>query len=302
MKKYLLLSFYLLYSVCGTAQLESKEIVAESQAIRTVIDQFFDGMRKGDSSLVKQACDRKMRLTTVASIKGIPRLVDEDFQQFITAIGSPHDKVWNEVILNYKIQIDGVLANVWSDYEFYAGEQYSHCGVDAFQLYKTKEGWKIFSITDTRKNECFVTSKESPSSEKVKPYEHAVNMLIDNWHRAAARGDLNSFFGFMDHDFIYLGTDQSERWDKEAFLKFCEPHFGKDKPAWDFKPRDRHLYFSEDFQYCWFEEKLDTWMGICRGSGVLHFTQNGWLLKHYNLSVTIDNDKIKPFIELSKQR
>ena len=39
-------------------------------------------------------------------------------------------------------------------------------------------------------------------------------------------------------------------------------------------------------------------MGECRGSGVLKRINNEWKLVHYNLAVTIDNDKIKGFIDL----
>jgi hypothetical protein len=51
----------------------------------------------------------------------------------------------------------------------------------------------------------------------------------------------------------------------------------------------------------WFDEKLDTWMGICRGSGVVARTKEGWKIKHYVLSVTVPNDKITEFIELVKE-
>jgi hypothetical protein len=31
-------------------------------------------------------------------------------------------------------ELDGPLASVWAEYSFYAGEKFSHCGIDAFQL------------------------------------------------------------------------------------------------------------------------------------------------------------------------
>ena len=34
-----------------------------------------------------------------------------------------------------------------------AGEQFSHCGVDAFQLAKYQEGWKVVTLADTRQRE-----------------------------------------------------------------------------------------------------------------------------------------------------
>ena len=45
--------------------------------------------------------------------------------------------------------MSGTLATVWADYDFHFGKTFSHCGVDAVQLLKTAEGWKIVSIADT---------------------------------------------------------------------------------------------------------------------------------------------------------
>jgi len=45
------------------------------------------------------------------------------------------------------------LATVWARYTFFAGEQLSHCGYDAFQLAKSDQGWKIFAIADTQRRE-----------------------------------------------------------------------------------------------------------------------------------------------------
>ncbi|NRA10722.1 MAG: hypothetical protein HRT57_02055, partial [Crocinitomicaceae bacterium] len=72
--------------------------------------------------------------------------------EFITAVGTPHDKVWDERISNVIIHRDENLAQVWMDYSFYLGDKFLHCGVNSFQLISTKKGWKIISITDTKRN------------------------------------------------------------------------------------------------------------------------------------------------------
>jgi hypothetical protein len=41
--------------------------------------------------------------------------------------------------LKYEVQIDDNLAAVWTEYEFYVGKNFSHCGVNAFQLVKNAE-------------------------------------------------------------------------------------------------------------------------------------------------------------------
>ncbi|MCF6241499.1 MAG: nuclear transport factor 2 family protein [Bacteroidales bacterium] len=127
--------------------------------------------------------------------------------------------------------------------------------------------------------------------------ETVINFLVNNWHKAAAQANAHDFFGFMADDCIYIGTDETERWTKNEFVKFAKPYFDRGK-AWDFEPIERQVYFSKNKKTAWFNETLNTWMGVCRSSGVLVKKKGKWKLKHYHLSVTVPNDKIKEFIRL----
>jgi ketosteroid isomerase-like protein len=124
-----------------------------------------------------------------------------------------------------------------------------------------------------------------------------IDQLIDNWHKAAAEADYTNYFGFMSDNFIFLGTDPTERWNKEQFSRFCKPYFDKGK-AWDFRKIERHIEISKDGKVAWFDEKISTWMKDCRGSGVLIKVGKEWKLTQYNLAVLIENDKIQDFIRL----
>ena len=124
-----------------------------------------------------------------------------------------------------------------------------------------------------------------------------LNRFIDGWHQAATDADADVFFGDMADDCVYIGTDASERWTKSEFISFAKPYFDRGK-AWDFKPYDRDLHVTSDGKIAWFSELLTTWMGVCRGSGVLVHTNAGWRLKQYQLSVTVPNDLISDFISL----
>lgn len=125
----------------------------------------------------------------------------------------------------------------------------------------------------------------------------SINKFIDDWHLAAAKADANVFFGSMEENSIYIGTDKTERWTKTEFVKFAKPYFDKGK-AWDFKPFDRDVHVTNDGKIVWFSELLTTWMGTCRGSGVMISTPGGWKLTQYHLSVTVPNEIIKDFISL----
>src|SRR5207244_38487 len=67
-----------------------------------------------------------------------------------------------------------------------------------------------------------------------------VNAMLDAWHRAAAEANEAHYFDAMTPEFVFLGTDASERWDKKTFREFSHPYFAKGT-AWTFKPHDRHV-------------------------------------------------------------
>lgn len=127
--------------------------------------------------------------------------------------------------------------------------------------------------------------------------KEAINQFLDQWHKAAADANADIFFGSIAEDGIYIGTDASERWDKESFWGFSKPYFERGE-AWNFVPYDRQVFISDEGTSAWFSELLETWMGVCRGSGVLQKTNEGWKIKQYHLSVTVPNNIIKEFIQL----
>ncbi|MCC6701454.1 MAG: nuclear transport factor 2 family protein [Fluviicola sp.] len=138
------------------------------------------------------------------------------------------------------------------------------------------------------------------SSQRPTPSTEEMDILMNAWHKAAAEANGDFYFGLMDESFVFLGTDPNERWGKEAFMAFCKPHFEKGK-GWDFKTIERHWSFSKDKKTAWFDEKIDTWMKDCRGSGVMIKKGKEWYLTQYNLAVLIENDKIQSFIELREK-
>lgn len=132
----------------------------------------------------------------------------------------------------------------------------------------------------------------------VAQQQHAdIHAFIDTWHKAATDAKADVFFGSMADDCVYIGTDKTERWTKKQFMEFAKPYFDKGK-AWDFKAYDRDLHVTSDGKSAWFSELLTTWMGVCRGSGILTRINDRWVLKQYHLSVTVPNDLIRDFITL----
>ena len=84
---------------------------------------------------------------------GTPEMRVDSVDAFVRAVGSPHTETWDERTSGEVVHLDGPLAVVWTDYAFYAGSRFSHCGVDTFQLARTASGWKIVALADTRRRD-----------------------------------------------------------------------------------------------------------------------------------------------------
>lgn len=126
----------------------------QHEKIRATIDRFFDGMRTGDSSLVRSTLATKSSLSTILKNSTDSLIIrQEPAEQFIKAVGTPHNVIWDERIYDIIVHIDQPMATVWAPYKFYAGDKFSHCGVNVFILALSATGWKISSITDTRRKD-----------------------------------------------------------------------------------------------------------------------------------------------------
>lgn len=126
----------------------------EEEGIKKAINALFDGMRKSDSTLMRTAFNPQAILQTIVKTKaGTTEVRSTDLNLFIKSIAKPHAEIYDERIVFTKILIDDALASVWTDYQFYIGDKFSHCGVNSFQLVKVNNDWKIVYLIDTRRKE-----------------------------------------------------------------------------------------------------------------------------------------------------
>lgn len=121
--------------------------------------------------------------------------------------------------------------------------------------------------------------------------------LLDSFNVAAARADFNKYFDFYAQDAVFIGTDATENWDKEAFKVWSKPFFDKGQ-TWNFTSLDRHIFFDQSGKIAWFDELLSTQMKLCRGSGVLTKQGEDWKVQQYVLSMTIPNSLVDTVVGL----
>ena len=129
---------------------------SDERDVMAVVMKLFDGMRAGDSAMVRAAFDTAATMATAVirpTGEAMYRFDADGVSGFANAVGTPHDKVWDEKLWDVKVLVDRNLATVWTKYAFFLGTDFSHCGVDTFTLAKGAQGWKIIFLADTRQRE-----------------------------------------------------------------------------------------------------------------------------------------------------
>ena len=136
--------FFLLISSFSFAQNTSeKEIIKP-------IENLFNAMKSADSLGVKNAFSGSAIMQTFGKNQEIRTDKVEDFAK---QVGASQVGDLDERFTISKILVDGNMASVWVPYQFYYKGNFSHCGVNSFQLAKINNEWKIQYIIDTRRKD-----------------------------------------------------------------------------------------------------------------------------------------------------
>ena len=127
-----------------------------------------------------------------------------------------------------------------------------------------------------------------------------ITSVLDQWHKAASDANFDAYFKLMDQQSIFIGTDPEELWNKQEFMDFAKPYFDRGK-AWSFTSVERNIYIDQNQKYAWFDELLSTQMELCRGSGILMLTDQGWKIRHYVLSIAVPNEDVDQLVAIKKE-
>lgn len=123
----------------------------DEAAVKTTINLLFDGMRKGDSTQVKNAFAPGATLQTIVNKNGNVAVQNEDVRQFARSVVKYPPFTLDERLSGMDIKIDAELATAWTPYVFYLQQKKNHCGVNAFTLVKANGNWRIQNVIDTRR-------------------------------------------------------------------------------------------------------------------------------------------------------
>ncbi len=146
-------------------------------------------------------------------------------------------------------------------------------------------------------------SQESPvpnhgASDAVR---RQVDAVLTDFHDAASKADMARYFSHFTDDFVFFGTDASERWPLEQFRAFCDPIFARGR-GWTYSTLERNIFVSPTGETAWFDERLaNEKYGECRGTGVLVKHAGGWKLAQYNLVIPVPNDFALEVVEAARR-
>ncbi|MEI7658766.1 MAG: nuclear transport factor 2 family protein [Phycisphaerae bacterium] len=128
-----------------------------------------------------------------------------------------------------------------------------------------------------------------------------VDRVLTDFHDAASKADMARYFSLFTDDFVFFGTDASERWPLAQFRDFCEPIFAKGR-GWTYSTLERHIFLSPGGDAAWFDERLaNEKYGECRGTGVLIRRPEGWKLSQYHLVIPVPNDFALQVVEAARR-
>jgi Putative lumazine-binding len=147
MKKQILL--LLLSFVFTTLKAQTAE-----DSVKATINQFFQGMKKVDTTLLRSTMTEGVIFQSIARTKEGKMMVrTESVSDFLITISRQAVDALDERITFDVVRVDGNLASVWTPYKFYVNDKFQHCGANSFQLVKIEGVWKIQYIIDTRRKQ-----------------------------------------------------------------------------------------------------------------------------------------------------
>ena len=126
---------------------------AEREAVLKVVQAFFDTMAAQDVEGARKILQPQGRFHAMRMRDGKPDVRafsnEEYFADLKASKRAMRERMWNP-----EVRISGLIAAVWTPYDFWIDGKLSHCGIDAFDLIKTEEGWKLAGGAYTIETKC----------------------------------------------------------------------------------------------------------------------------------------------------
>lgn len=124
----------------------------DEDAVLATVQRFFDTMAAKDVAGAREVLVPEGRLFSVRVVDGKKVVRSSTNQEYLDGLAKAEDD-WLERMWDAEVRIRGDIAVVWTPYDFHVNGEFSHCGVDAFDLVKIDGVWKIAGGTYTVERE-----------------------------------------------------------------------------------------------------------------------------------------------------
>jgi Putative lumazine-binding len=144
----------LLFILVTLISVQYSSAQSTEDSVKAAVTNMFAAMKNADSAALQNAFSPTAVLQTIGRSKEGQTVVrTENVSAFASSIGKLPKGDADERITFGAVHIDGPMASVWTPYEFYFKGNFSHCGVNSFQLVRVNGEWKIQYIIDTRRKD-----------------------------------------------------------------------------------------------------------------------------------------------------
>ncbi|MCD9188642.1 MAG: nuclear transport factor 2 family protein [Pyrinomonadaceae bacterium] len=138
----------------------SANLFAQNADVKTaseVPDKLFAAMKAKSFADIRDVFTPEGQLVAIDKPrdgKGISKTRVFTAESFAKQISEAKSADFIEKMPNKDVKIAGDLAMVSGRYTFYAGDKFSHCGLNTFNLVRTETGWKIANAASTLEFQC----------------------------------------------------------------------------------------------------------------------------------------------------
>jgi Putative lumazine-binding len=136
-----------------TAALSAQSANSEKDAVLKAVQTFFDTMAAKDVEGARKILQPQGRFHAMRMRDGKPDVRAFSNEEYFADLQASKQRM-RERIWNPDVRINGLIATVWAPYDFWIDGKLSHCGIDAFDLIRTEEGWKIAGGVYTLEGNC----------------------------------------------------------------------------------------------------------------------------------------------------
>jgi hypothetical protein len=142
----------LIIILCAVASpIARAQSATDRDAVLKTVQAFFDTMTAKDVEGARKILAPQGRFHAMRMRDGDIRSFsnEEYFAQLQSEKRTFRERMWNP-----EVRVHGPIATVWTPYDFWIDGKFSHCGIDAFDLIKTRDGWQLAGGSYTIEDKC----------------------------------------------------------------------------------------------------------------------------------------------------